>query len=139
MGKKLRPFTARGEIKAGKLVLDSPRFLKGMVQQFADCKVNVTISPRAKRKSKEQQGYLWGVVYPYMTEHTGHTPEELHEIFKVKFLRKKRLWRGAEMVVVGSTESLTSGEMAEFITNVVREAADMGIAVPDPDKLYQFK
>lgn len=140
MAKKLRTFTARAYIKGGELFFNSPRFFKGMIQQFEDNKnVDVTVSPRNRSKSKEQQGYLWGVVYPEIAEHTGHTPEELHDIFKRKFLLRKRFWRGAELAVVGSTQSLTANEMAEFISKIILEAGEMEIAIPDPDKLYQFK
>ena len=140
MPKKLRTFTARASIEKGELVFSSPRFFKGMIQQFEDTKnVDVIVSPRNRSKSKEQAGYLWGVVYPEIAEHTGHSPEELHDIFKRKFLLRRRLWRGTELAVVGSTHTLTANEMAEFISKIILEAGEMEIAIPDPDKLYQFK
>lgn len=139
MKKKLGTLTVRGEIKDGVLKIGSSRYLKGMIQQFEDCKVNVTLARQQKSKSKEQLGYLWGVVYPEISTHTGHTPEELHDIFKTKFLTSKRMWRGAEMVIVGSTQTLSVGEMAEFMASVQLEANELGIEIPEPDKAYQFK
>lgn len=140
MGKRFDRFVARAELQAnGEIVYDNPRWVKGMLQQYDPAKIMVVFERRQKGKSKEQLGYLWGVVYPEISNHTGHSPEELHEIFKVKFLRKKKLWRGTQIVVVGSTEKLRVGEMAEFISNVILEAGELGIAIPDPDKLYQFK
>lgn len=137
--KKFRQFSARARVKGGKLEFASPKFVRGMIQQFDDCQVDVVFAPHAKKKSSEQQGYLWGIVYPLICEHTGYTTNELHDIFKAKFLKTKKVWRGTEMVVVESTRPMRVGEMAEFITNVILEANEMGIEIPPPDKLYQFK
>lgn len=139
MARKFERLVALGEIKDGKLVYASERWVRGMLAQFNDCKITIAFERRKKSKSREQLGYLWGVVYPEISQHTGHTPEELHEIFKVKYLRRKVSWRGAQMTTVASTKKLSTGEMAEFIGHIVLEAGEMGIAIPDPDKLYQFK
>ena len=139
MKKKFERLSARGAIVDGRLVLDNPRWFKGMIQLHDDCKVMVVVERRKKSKSKEQLGYLWGVVYPLITEHTGHTPEELHEIFKSKFLRRRMLWRGTDITTVNGTQGLSTGEMAEFTSKVILEANELGIAIPEPDKLYQFK
>lgn len=139
MSRRFERLVHYGQLKDGKLVLDNTSWFTGMLSLFDDTKVSVLVERRKNSKSKEQQGYLWGVVYPHIAQYTGYTPEELHDVFKAKFLKKKRKWRGMDMVTVSSTEGLTTGEMAEFITNVVMEAAEMSIVVPDPDKLYQFR
>lgn len=138
-GKPLDQITARGILKGGRLLFRNAKWVKGLLQLYADCDVLITIARRKKSKSKEQLGYLWGVVYPTISADTGHTPEELHDIYKTKFLRKKIKWNVSDMVIVGSTSGLTTNEMAEFITNVIIDAGDMGIEIPEPDQLYQFK
>lgn len=136
--KTLTRFVSNGKLKGGKVLYKNPRWVAGMLQQFDDCNLSITFEKRRKHRSKEQMGYLWGVVYPEISEHTGHTPEELHEIYKAQFLRKKVNWRGAQMTVLTSTGQLTSNEMAEFITNVILDAGEMGISVPPPDPEYQW-
>lgn len=123
----------------GRLVLDNERWFRGMLQGYDDCKVTVVVERQKSHPSSEQRGYLWGVVYPEISRHTGHSPDELHEIFKARHLVKKHLWRGAELTTVRSTGDLTMNELAEFITDVVVEAGELGIEVPPPDKLYQFR
>lgn len=137
--RKFEHLTHHGQIKRGKLILDNPKWLRGMVQQYDDAPVVVVIERKRKSKSKEQSGYYWAVVLQYISEHTGHSSEDLHDIFKAKYLRRKKRWRGKDMVTLASTNELSVGEMAEYITNVILEANDLGIEVPPPDPLYQFK
>lgn len=123
----------------GVVQLNNASWVKGMLQQYDPCAINVVYERRKNSKSAEQLGYLWGVVYPEISRHTGHAPEELHSIFKAKYLKQKVAWRGGDMYTVGGLGNATLGETAEFITNVVNEANELGIEVPEPDKLYQFK
>lgn len=125
-------------LEGGVVQYGNERWVKGMLQQYLPCPMTVVFERRRSSRSKEQLGYLWGVVYPEISIHTGHSPEELHEIFKAKFLKNTLTWRGTEMFVIGSTSRCSLNEMAEFITNVVAEAGELGISVPDPDPLYQF-
>lgn len=128
-----------GQLKEGKLVLDNPEWFNGMLSLYADTAVSVTVERTRHSKSREQLGYYWGVVLPELSSHTGHSIDELHEIFKSKLLRKQRVWRGQKLTTVGSTQDLSVNEMADFITNVIVEANELGIEVPPADKSYQFK
>lgn len=139
MKKKLNRLAAQGRLKDGKIVLNNERWLKGHLSLYEDCAITLVVERRAKDRSKEQLGYLWGVVYPEMSNHTGMSPEDIHDALKSKYLKRKVLWRGYDMFSPRSTSQLTVGEMAEFISNVILEAGEMGIEVPPPDKLYQFK
>ena len=137
--RKFEHFSHQGQIKGGKLVLNNPKWVRGMLQQYDDAPVVMVIERKKRSKSKEQTGYYWGVVLQYISEHTGHSPEDLHDIFKAKYLRRRKRWRGQEMTVLGSTNQLSTNEMAEYITNVIVEANELGIEVPPADPLYQFK
>lgn len=98
---------------------------------YEDCEVTVTIERKRNSRSKEQLAYYWGVVLPEIAHHTGHSVDELHEIFKSKHLRKKHFWRGNNITTIGSTSSLTLAEMSDFISNVILEANELGIEVPE--------
>jgi len=58
----------------------------------------------------------------------------LHEIFKARFLRRTRVWRGAEMTIAKSTAELTSDEFAEYLAKVIQEGVELGVVVPEADK-----
>ncbi len=134
MNKKLDNFIFTGELRGGKVVPKNPRYVRGSLQTYDDCEIRVVVERRKREKSKEQLGYLFGVVYPEISTHTGHTVTELDLLMKSKFLKGKVLWRGTEMVVAGSKAQLTSNELSEFISSVILEANELGIEIPPPDK-----
>jgi len=140
MGKKLDRFQFPGRLVAdGKVIPNNPRYTKGMLSLYDQCDVIVVIERRRRGKTRAQLGYYFGVVLPEIAARTGHSVEELDLIFKAKFLRSKVRWRGAEIFVSGSKAPLTSNELAEYVTEVIGEAGELGIEVPPADKLYQFK
>jgi hypothetical protein len=98
--------------------------------EYDDCEVTVLIERRKKSRSKDQLAYYWGVVLPEIANHTGHDVDELHEIFKSKYLRKKRFWRDTTLTTISSTSTLTLKEMSNFIKLVIREANEMEIEIP---------
>lgn len=95
------------------------------------------------RKPKDQRSvransYLW-VVYGYIAEETGDSPEDVHEFMKAKFLGHRTIRlndkRGAmeEQVVVGSSAALTSGDFYDYVEKVRLFAAEwLGLSIPDP-------
>lgn len=139
MAKKFERLVHYGRIEGGKLVLNNPRWFRGMIGLHDDCRVSILVERHKSSPSREQWGYLWGVVYPEASVVTGHSPDELHEIMKGLHLRKRHLWRGTELVTVGSASDLSSNELAEFITSVILTFNEMGIEIPPPDPEYQWK
>lgn len=134
MSKKLDNFIFTGELKGGKVVPKNPRYVRGSLQMYEDCEIRVVMERRRRSKTREQLGYLYGVVYPEISRFTGHTVIELDLLMKDKFLKQKVLWRGNEIFVTGSKAPLTSNELAEFIQSVILEANELGIQILSPDK-----
>jgi hypothetical protein len=99
--------------------------------KYEPTQIAVTVAPIRSNRSMNQLAYLWGVVYPEIAGHTGHTATELHEIFK-RLLLPPRItkFKGREIKMAGTTSTLSKGEMAEFITRVIAEAGEMGINIP---------
>ena len=137
--KALKTFVHHGEIKGGKLILDNPRYWKGMVMGFADAKVRIVLEKVRGTRTQKQNRYYWGVVLELIAEHTGYLAEEVHEVMKSKFLRQKKVWRGGEITVLRSTSDLTSDEFGEYIEQVRAEGAEMEIDIPLADKDYYVK
>src|ERR1700744_1450672 len=129
--KKLNHFQFPAKLIKGDIVPNSQKYTHGMLALHEDCDVIVHIERRKKSRSKEQVGYYWGVVLPYIAEHTGYLPEDLHEIFKSRFLRAKKTWRGTAITTLRSTSDLSTSEMAEYLSSIILEANEMGIQVPE--------
>jgi hypothetical protein len=94
----------------------------------------VSIGKVAKftRRSLEQNAYYWGIVVDIPAQYTGYTPEEMHEAFKIMFLKVKR--QGLPDTV-RSTATLTIEEMMQYIDSIQKWAAtELGCYIPDSDK-----
>jgi hypothetical protein len=95
----------------------------------------VSISPFKKSRTNSQNSYLWGVVYKTISDQTGYSCDELHELFKNSFLPHKLITIGDKSVkITPSTTDLTTIEFEEFLELVKRYAAEtIGIFIPDPN------
>lgn len=94
----------------------------------------VTIVLGKKKRSTKQNNYYWGAVLPTISDHTGHTVNELHEAYKKLFLPRKLITvNGKQVYLTGSTQDLSTGGMVEFIMRISAEAAEMGIILPSPE------
>jgi hypothetical protein len=78
------------------------------------------------------------VVLEYIGAHMGEHPEDLHEIFKARFLKRKKLWRGGEITILTSTTKLRSDEFGQYIERCIQEGAELGVVVPPADKNYDL-
>jgi hypothetical protein len=131
---KLTRFISRAKIKDGKLILVNERYFRALLSRYDDTdKVRVIIEKDRGTRSKKQNAYYWGLVLPTIGAHVGELSEDLHEIMKSRFLRRKRVWRGGDITVLQTTTKLTTDEMAEYISQVIQEGAELGVVVPDPD------
>ncbi len=112
----------------GKRWETSKRFLEGK-------EVEITIGPRRKRRSLNQNSYMWGIVYALMAEAAGYTAEEMHDALKIKFLT---VHGDTALPTVRSTAKLTTAEMEEYLENCRRLAAETyGLYVPLPNEAVE--
>lgn len=137
--KKLTTFVHHGRIEKGKLVLDNPRYFKGIIGLYDDIAVRVVIERARLNKTRAQLRYLYGVCYELISAHTGYTVEEVDAVMKAKFLRHKLMWRGGDLVTIKDKRELTSDEMSTFIEQVCQEAAELNILIPEADKNWDLK
>lgn len=136
MTKRLTSLTHFGKLLNGQIVLDNGRWFKGTLAGFEDCDVKLTVERKRGTRSEKMNNYLWGVVYETIAEKTGYLPEEVHQIFRSKFLSEKRVWRGGNITIARSTATLTTDEFSEYLNQIISDVAEMSIEIPLPDKEY---
>lgn len=111
----------RGKVVSGRIVLDNREGFKRHLASFEGRKVDLILRERTAQSSRAAQGYYFKVVVAEISDHTGHTPEEVHETLKKQFH-------------IVSTTKLTSAEFREYITKILRFAAqDLGLVIPEPE------
>ena len=120
-----------GEIKEGKLVLDSKTVFNVWIENWEGQRVEITVAKEAENITQQQWAYLFACVYAPLSEHTGHTVEEIDGILKKKFLTKNK---GKKTEYVKDKSRLTKAELAKYIDDCIMTAAKTGVVVLPPNK-----
>ena len=95
----------------------------------------VEIKEHRDKRSSNANGYLWGVVYATIAQETGFSSDELHEIFKGKFLTTDKVLKqtGQVFSVPGSTADLDKVQFGEYLDNVLQFAlTELDCYIPQP-------
>lgn len=134
--------TASGYIKAGRLMIRNRAQFDAAIGGLKDgWEVEVEVSRLRATRSQQANRFYWGVVLDALAQHTGYTPEELHDLMKCRFLPKERAFLDGngdvveQYVLGGSTRGLDTAEFAEYV-NKIREWASsvLNCYIPDADE-----
>jgi hypothetical protein len=125
------------KVAHGKLEFKNPTTLWAHIGKFRpEDELEVTVEKRKLNRSQRQNRYYWGVVLDLIAKETGHTTEELHEIYKRMFLPRKVIeYKKREIPVPTSTTDCDITDFHNYIERVRAEAASMNINVPDPNEI----
>jgi len=122
-------FTAR--IFNGELQYENPSLVAEHLKTFTPQDVlTVRIEKRKRDRTLEQNSLYWAIL-SVIAEETGHTENELHEIFKAKYLPPKFVaYNGQEYMLAPSTTGLSTKEMTTYIDRIILEANELNIIIP---------
>ncbi len=101
----------------------------------------VIVKPHVRKRSEQQNRYLWGVCYATILREGGEAlrgwrDTDLHEHFLGE-------WAGVERMKIGTSiylrprkrsSNLNKQEFADYILFLQQRAAELGILIPDPDQ-----
>lgn len=114
--------------------------IKAALRLLAGDVARITIEKWRSTRSNQQNRWYWGVVLDALSEHTGYTPEECHDLCKRKFLPKTLALSDGngvvveELVIGGSTTKLNTQQMAQYCDDIRDWAAsEFGLLIADPD------
>lgn len=133
---------ASASVRNGRLWIRNRRQFDEQIRQFREgVEVEVEVTIRRSTRSQQQNRYWWGVCVELVSEHTGYSPDEVHEIAKQMFIPKRlAVCDGngevkGEFVVGGSTRGLNTVEFSEFVEAFKRWAAEtLDLYIPDADE-----
>ena len=125
----------------GKTIKYSQPRLAQALRGSKACEVTIVIERLVATRSARQNRAWWKVIMGALSEHTGYTPAECHELVKAKFLSESFLIAHAEtgevveeFTIGGSTRKLDKMKFNDLIEKVQRWAAEeLGFVIPDPD------
>ena len=139
--------TASGRAKGGRLhIRDRPAFDRQIAQLKETWELEITVRRLRATRSPNQNRWYWSQVVGLVAQYTGSTPDEIHDIYKAKFLPRivslPNIRTGeivAEFTVGGSTRKMNTKEFADYCEAIREWATDqLGVIIPDPEPLEAF-
>lgn len=129
------PLILPARLQNGVIVMNRSRLRSALVGR-RDCELEIVVERKHATRSVAQNRLYWGVYCAVLSEHTGYTPEEIHEYLKARFL-PKAIGIGRETVVIGNTTTrLNKVEFGEYLRAVQQWAAEeLDVDIPDPPKV----
>jgi len=101
--------------------------------QSLDGVYRVTIEKYVKNRSQAQSRLMWlwlGII----SSDTGESPENLHEIFKLRFLGTEKIQSmGYSIEIPKSTTKLTTHEFTDYLDKIEGLALSIDIRLPHPE------
>ena len=111
-----------GKIKNLKIdFLDDERFVEDLLKLEGE-DVIFTLTKNNDYRTNSQNK-LWWKYMDILSKDLGHSKNELHDICKLKFLKRERYEDGKKIEYLKSTAELTKKEFKELIENVIVWAA----------------
>ncbi len=84
-----------------------------------------------KSRSLKENSYYWGVIVGTLSDHTGFTPEEMHEALKWKFLRIVK----GQIESCRSTTELSVGEFEDYLSKIrIWSSEELNCWLPLPNE-----
>jgi hypothetical protein len=113
---------------------------------WPDGPATLSVAREQATRSVQANAYYWAVVVQALADYTGHTPDEVHDILKIKFLPKDvAIATGtgevvAEFVLGGSTTQLTVGQFYDYIERIRQWAFDeLEVDIPPGDPAWRTR
>lgn len=134
------PVVANGVIESGRLkVRRLTTFQEGIAGFKEGTEVRVVVEKKTATRSLNQNAWYWGCIVELISEHTGYTADEIHDVLKAKFIPKRLAVADGngeikgEFVIGGTTTRLNTLEFGQYCESIRQWAAeDLGVVIPDP-------
>lgn len=126
----------KAKIEKGKPVfVNRDRFMKDLEnREGKDVYISIT-TPKSKR-SDQQNRYYWGVVVKILADELGYFSYEMHELLRIKFLKRELILNEVIYTIGSSTTKLNTKEMEIYLENIRRWAAiELNILIPLPNEI----
>ena len=93
-----------------------------MVTSLDEGVYDMIIMDKDGARSHDQNSLLWGVIYKGLSQTTGYSDTELHDILRMKFDLKN------EDGSLASTAGLTKTEFNEYVDKIINWSKSLGVS-----------
>jgi len=97
----------------------------------------IDVSEYRRRRSHEQNAYLWGVVYATLAQATGQEADDWHEYWLGEYFGwdETELFGRKRLKPKRRSSKLSSVEFAGYVEFIAMRAAEHGIYIPAPNEV----
>lgn len=108
-----------------------------VMQALPGKQLKVTVAEAKKRRSDDQNRYLWGVVYPTILQSgqlAGWSAEDVHEYMLGEIYGWETLagFGRKRLRPIRRSSGMSTTEFSEYVAQIQQRMAELGIYVPDP-------
>lgn len=105
-----------------------------VLKAFPGKRVKVSVEQFRKRRSNEQNRYLWGVCYKALRDATGQDAEDWHSYFLGEWSgwEEYELFGKRRLRPLRRSSKLSTVEFADYVAFIQQRAAEHGVFIPDP-------
>lgn len=122
-----------GTIQDGKLLLDKGEKFRQYLHTLNGKRVQLTVEKLKRTRTNSQNAYYHGVIVKLIAQHTGHDPEQIHELLKQLHSPK---WHLGDKAIPTSTTRLDTLEFVEYTERCRLWAAEFfGLDIPLPGEV----
>jgi len=123
-------------VKQGQLQMNVRKQIAKELKHFEGKRVEIKIQKLQSIRSIQQNRYWW-VCMTILSNETGYTKEEIHEISKFKFLKREKVVEktGEILPYIESTTKLKVSEFADLVSELQRWASEtLNVYLPSPNE-----
>jgi len=124
--------TFSGYVDKGKLKITNEDVFRSYVARLKG-EVEIIVRKKKSQRSIRQNSLYWMYI-GIISDALGYDTEEMHSTFKAMYLTDK----SGKLPIVRSTTALNKIEFGEYIDKIVRKSAELGIILPDPQKIDEI-
>jgi hypothetical protein len=128
--------TYYSNVKDGKLQKNVRIQIANELKEFEGQRIEIKIQ-KLKSIRSHQQNRLWWLYMTILSNDTGYTKDEIHEICKFKFLKRSKVVEktGEVLEYIESTAKLNKSEFADMVSELIRWSAEsLDIVLPLPNE-----
>jgi len=127
----MRPASISAQVTSdGELAFSSPAKWQEMLKRFTGVEVRITIEPRPRQRSLDQNARYHAALVRAFSEWSGYERDEAHLLLRAMFLSvEESLPDGTVVSRARSTTELTVEEFTEFMDRIERFLAQNEVGV----------
>lgn len=123
-----------GKVKNGELFVFARTAYLALLSRLEGQEVDVELRKHRDRRTTDQNKYYWWIMN-FVSAETGHTPDDLHEFYKHKFLAPKIEILGETSFGYVTSTKLDTKEFTDYIEQIRQFMQDFGIYIPQANEI----